>query len=565
MPRWLLAAEADRIQDFVFRSSRLVEVVGGSELLARFCKQVPRALMSHHLGRSPEPADVVISAGGAFRLAFDDQDVARAVGRDLAEAYHRVTERTLTVVEPQPFATDGTGPGFDDSSRDVEADLRARKADLRGEVTALAHMPYAAFCASCGIQIAAEFARRHAEETDRYLCRSCLERAAERDRLTEGAAGDGFRSRFMHALRSGGLDVASTPNRPMLPVDADQVGDFDARGFVAYLLADGNACGVLFDGCRDPATMRRLSGKLDDTMWAALANATVPLTKRLAESAAKCNGPVVPVTPLIVAGDDIYALLPAPYAVDFARRVCLEFESRLGAAVAALGLPGGTRPTMSAAVVVCKKSYPYALAHRHGEMLLAQAKELARKAWLRDRLALSTVSFAVVLGGEVAAQEAVGRRGRQYLVPTACPYSVGASGGSPDAAKYTLDATELLDARWRLRDLPGKRRAELRRLFDVGLPTEDRGPAEVFRALAKEWSPRLQTLVARVTPRVGRRSTEEDGLRWRLGGEGEEPLGWRDFDGRTGSARWSGIPDLLELWDFTKDLDREPKDYEETA
>jgi hypothetical protein len=568
MPRWLLAAEADRIQDFVFRSSRLVEAVGGSALLARFCEQVPRTLMRHHLGRDPDAADIVIAAGGAFRLAFDDPQVARAVGRDLAEAYHRATEATLSTADPRPYGANGGDPSFHDASRSAEEDLRAQKADRRGEATALAHVPYVAFCASCGVQLAAEFARRHADERDRYLCCSCLERAAERDRDAAAAPRDGFLSRFFDTLRSAGLDFGAAPGREVLPTDADVVSRFDpTRGYVAYLLADGNNSGVLFDACRDPAAMHLLSDELDKAMWGALAAATALTSRLTASAAAKRNGPVVPVIPLIAAGDDLYTLLPAPYAVDFARRVCLEFESRLGAAADALGLWGGrTRPTMSAAVVVCKKNYPYALAHRHGEVLLAQAKALGRAASLQDGLALSTVSFSVVLGGEVAAEEAAGRRGRQYLVPTARPYSVSAGGGSPDTAKYAVDAFELLDARWRLRKLPGKRRAELRRLFDVDLPAEDGNPEAAFGALGREWAPRFQKLVTRAMSGVRRRRTDEDGLRGvvrRLGGD--EPLGWRGFDGRTASGRWSGLPDLLELWDFALDLGRDPKDYEETA
>ena len=36
---YLLAAEADKIQDLIFRSSRLREVVGASQLLTRFCRR----------------------------------------------------------------------------------------------------------------------------------------------------------------------------------------------------------------------------------------------------------------------------------------------------------------------------------------------------------------------------------------------------------------------------------------------------------------------------------------------------------------------------------------------
>ena len=45
MPRYLLAAEADKIQDFIFRAAKLREVVGGSRLLARFCVEGVNALI----------------------------------------------------------------------------------------------------------------------------------------------------------------------------------------------------------------------------------------------------------------------------------------------------------------------------------------------------------------------------------------------------------------------------------------------------------------------------------------------------------------------------------------
>ena len=93
MKRYLLAAEADKIQDLLFRSAHLREVVGGSQLLTRFCREVPAKLGI--------PADnVLISDGGSFRLLFDTEEQARAFGDELAEVYRRATGGTLTVAEP---------------------------------------------------------------------------------------------------------------------------------------------------------------------------------------------------------------------------------------------------------------------------------------------------------------------------------------------------------------------------------------------------------------------------------------------------------------------------------
>src|SRR5215470_13693508 len=62
----LLAAEADRIQDFIFCASRLREVVGGSQLLSRFCQEGTRALLQHYQGDLVQ--DLIVHDGGAFRI-----------------------------------------------------------------------------------------------------------------------------------------------------------------------------------------------------------------------------------------------------------------------------------------------------------------------------------------------------------------------------------------------------------------------------------------------------------------------------------------------------------------
>ncbi|GIV79007.1 MAG: hypothetical protein KatS3mg050_3401 [Litorilinea sp.] len=72
---YLLAAEADKIQDFIFRSSRLREVVGASQLLTRFCRSVEETLAKDY------NAQVVVNDGGSFRVIFETKDQAVAFRR----------------------------------------------------------------------------------------------------------------------------------------------------------------------------------------------------------------------------------------------------------------------------------------------------------------------------------------------------------------------------------------------------------------------------------------------------------------------------------------------------
>lgn len=566
MTRWLLAAEADKIQDFVFRSSRLVQVAGGSGLLTRFCEEVPPLVIEHHTGRLPArgDADLIIAGGGSFRLTFDDKGVAKAVGHDLAEAYYRATGGSLTVAEPEPYGED-----FDQASRRAEASLRSAKADRRGQSSAAAHLPYIAFCASCGVAMAVDHAARHRDDRPNYICSTCRIKAAERDMLRQAASRERFLSVFHEALLRAGLEAVLPvrPRRDLFPSDADQVGKHDPRRYVGYLVADGNGMGVLFSQCRTAQQMQELSARLTQALWNALAQATVNLADRLRDQT-KEDG-TLPVMPLILGGDDLFALLPAPYALDFARHVCLAFEKEWQNASAELehAIEANRpvrRPTLAAAIVICKANYPYSLAHRQGEALLKRTKELTRMAWLQKRIALSAVDMAVVRGGDVDAAAAARIRGREVLIPTLTPYWVSDRPLTNDAQAYTLNLKQLLDARFALRDLPGKRRAELWELFAVGLPEEGehRTPDAVLTDLSTDWHPRLEAL----RNRIGRRPSDRDNLEKALGllGDAQDTYApWRAFPGRSRQPHAHGLPDALAFWDFGQDLERSLQEYEE--
>lgn len=567
--RWLLAVEADKIQDFVFRSSRLIEVAGGSSLLARFCAAVPQRLMEHYTGRPVAAADpdVIIAAGGSFRLAFDDPRTASAVGRDLAEAYYRATNGSLTVAEPQPYTSAGNASvgSFAAAVEEAEMALREAKADRGEAVLAIAHLPYVAFCSSCGVALATELHARH--ERSNYHCRSCVQREAEREMIHEDPQQERFFGEYLAALRRTGLEGAlpETPTRAMFPRDADDIAQHDARSNVAYLVADGNGMGSLFGRCPDPHTMRRLSETLSTAMWDAVATATVATVTRIEDRRRGGDGDAefkVPVMPLIVAGDDLFVLTPAPYALDFAQHVCREFETRLTSGVRDLGLAGDVRPTMTAVVVVCKKGYPYALAHRRGEQLLRHAKRLARRAQIDSRLGLSLVDFTIVRGSDIAVDADDAAASGKVIRPTARPYCVANGDVPATAAHYALDLQRVLDARYALRALPGKRRAELRELFTRDLPS-GRGREDLLAELRTHWRGQLNKLLNRIGERRG-----GDQALWRgidaLGDPGDVS-GWRRYGGRDDAPFGHGLPDVLAAWDFALDLGKPKSDYEEES
>jgi len=524
MTKWLIAADADQIQNFIFRSSHLREVVGASGLLTKFGKDVEERA----------GADAIVSAGGGFRLAFDSEDEAQEACAVLAESFRQRTGTTLTTAGPteyepeQPPVLSSTQASFRRANQSITLALAEAKYQRAGS-EAVAHAPLVALCASCGVEVASRHAsptpELDADRADRpmYLCDLCWAKAGQRD-----ADQNLFFSRMRKAV---GPDC-----KLFVPPDpADSIGLLDNTRYVAYLLADANSMGKRFNRCDHETDLQALSKRLDKALWDSLAAPVGPLRERIMDSKwPEWSERWMPLAPLIVGGDDMLALLPARWALDAARRIAKHFEKAMTDA-------GDDRPaTIGMAVVICQAHYPYKLAYEHGQHLLESAKRLGKEC------GASTLAFDIVLGNEIAEVDA----DSGYCRATLNPYLLIDGDPTESQQAYGLPLEVLLKQRLDLKDLPGKRRAELRRLFD-----HERLAANPCES-NQQWSNDLDNIVAR-----SRMTTELGAAIQAMGDNGSV---WRNVvrPEKRDAITASGLPDLLRVWDYAFLLDHKIGDYE---
>jgi hypothetical protein len=551
MKRYLLAAEADKIQDFIFSATHLREVVGGSQILARFCDRAegaPQAL-------GVPDGDLVVSGGGSFRVLFDTPEQATRFGEQLAEVYRRAVNGSLTVIDAPEAVDETDDAGFGRAGQVVQEKLRLAKRQRRGR-RATVQFPYVATCASCGVGLATAHQKRHTQdERPQYFCDTCLAKAAERSEKSLGA----FLKPFVQAV----IGEGESPEQYTWPGGARgregaqkeidptlDVGRFDSRNYVAYLLADGNHMGQVFDQC-SKQQMRQLSEGLTKTLRTSLAQATRALkevTCELMQRRPKIKVEnFIPVLPLILGGDDLFALLPAPWALDFAQRFCAEFETQMTKLVDGLGLPNRAqlpkRMTAGAAVVICKANYPFYLAHAIGEERLSQAKQITKRLHQGGGGAMrSVVNFEIILGSQAGAKPQQGP-----FRATLRPYW-NDEAAVPPGWGVRLEA--LLAQRLELYSLPQKRLAQLRALYyPSALPSSaDELP---------DWIARRDALFKR----IGRDERMLEKVKAAF-----DALGGPDWhvSARAGEEGWRGhgIPDLLEAWDFAYQIDQPLRAYE---
>ena len=417
-------------------------------MLSRFCEEVPYLLRPDNT-----KMEVVINAGGSFRILFDDIEKAKVFGADLSEVYRHATGSSLTVAEPVEVKG-GSGK----ASEMAEDNLRKAKRWSAGWQSQ-EQMPYMAFCASCGVGLAVTYSTYHKSEDKQYLCAPCLNKSTERkghDHAEE--LGPFLKALYKEVIKEPDkLALASSPGKEYLNERSkkdptEDIADYDSRRYVAYLLADGNATGEVFGKCESFDQMSELSDGLTDVIRQALA---VP-TKKIMD-----NNPsddlFIPVLPLILGGDDLFALIPAPWALDFSQSFCQVYESEMHKLVKRLNLIV-PRPTVSAAVVICKSKHPYKLAHEAGEASLKDAKQTGKRIKLEEKKPYSTINFEVVLGGRLISDTPSGD-----VRPTLRPYWVMDN----DESDWGLSLQRLIEQRWELRGIPNKRLSELQSLYDL--------------------------------------------------------------------------------------------------
>lgn len=559
----LLAAEADHIQNFLFRSARLREIVGGSQLLARFCREVPKSL-----GVTDE--QIITSDGGSFYIKFDDEDAARAFGAELAEVHYRATGSTVSVATPVPYDEQNYGA----ASKQAARALSQAKQSLGGPV-ATAHFPHVALCASCGIGLAERHQERFpGDVSPNYLCCSCRRKAEERwqgkeerQRGEKDPAGD-FLQEFYSVLRPQEWDENDWaqydwpgrhgPTRYRATASA-AVARSDPRDYVAYIVADGNGMGEIFGECKKEAFVKGLSQELTPVLRESLAAPIRDLMKRWKQEDSNKER-MIPVLPLIMGGDDLFALVPARWALDIARRFCRTFQRRINEKVLTLTRQYGETPvspiTMTATIVVCKQSYPYYLAHEVGEERLKAAKQVVKALVQQEGRYLSAVDFEFIVSSQLPRP---GREKEPKRRATLRPYWVTPeeeTAGPPP--EWGLKIEDLLRWRLDLGQLPSRQLSRLRELYD---PIEIPQPGD---SRESAWESRREDLLTRACRDY----------------EGQEDLpvvqavktlvgqGLADWSliQRTDDEKdeWQGhpLPDLLRVWDFARKLDKSDVAYE---
>lgn len=423
-----LAGDVDAIKDFVFETSSLPQIRGGSELLQECEEEIKRRY---------GPAAVIYCAGGSFLLKLPPQLVG-AVRREIQQVYRdRTLAATVTIVSeegdpvhsrPPTEIQDGWAGRLCRAAAGIDGNFGLRMAALAARMREAKTMPYAApfyealpfgrRCERCGKRMATS---REPVQQPRWLCLVCERRDSTGRTQRKQIHGTDVRGRFNQRFwEKHGRDLSARQ-----PEDLDTLVEEAGRDYLALLYADGNDIGRLLQSLRREEEYRLISNALIDGTQQALYDALVQV----------CRGALTrqrywPFDIVNVGGDDVTVLVQASYAWELAVEFLSRFEQEVNGRISAVGGEGRVeRVTASCGIAIADARYPVRYLERLATSVLKDAKRVAKSG---DSGSRSAISF-LWLPSPVAADTADSLLG-EYTVDGA-----GAGAVSLLARPYTLD------------------------------------------------------------------------------------------------------------------------------
>lgn len=358
---YLYGAEVQGIQDFIYSTNKLKEIVGASELVEEICTEAFKA----QLGKEGfKEEDVLVMAAGKIRYVFHNKTECEKLVREFPK---KVMEMAPGITFSQSVVP-LTG-NYTDVSKALETRLREQR-----------NQPFRS-------------------PTIGYTGVQRSRRTGLPAILSEQVDGEYLDDASIKKLSVMGQGANSTTVRILnnkLFGDKNKVGAYDIsqlsgeNSWIAIVHADGNGLGQVVQKIGDKSEQMKLFSKyLDAATTAAAQKAYAALGEQKKEG---CK--VEPIRPIVLGGDDLTVICRADIALQFVENFLREFERCTGKDGVykdefAKGMAGILREnkifsdrnhlTACAGIAYIKSSYPFYYGYNLAEELCSEAKKESKE------------------------------------------------------------------------------------------------------------------------------------------------------------------------------------------
>ncbi|MGX3011844.1 Cas10/Cmr2 second palm domain-containing protein [Helicobacter sp. 23-1044] len=326
MGEYLYGFSAIGLQDFIFRTNALREIIGASELIKKIDdlgQNLQSFLQENGVNLSKNPKEVILSNAGNFRAIFDNeadlQNVIKYLPKLIAKQSYGL-QITQAVVK------------YDNDYKSANATLESRLKIARNKIT------FPLDFSHCIL--------KHNPKTALPLVSS----DSDKSTLQKLQSFETFNNKHPNVIN----ELSKLSNN---------------KNKIALLYADGNALGAIVRNL-DKTEMKDFSHKLDSATKNAFKKACESTKQNLTKNDS------FKIREVICGGDDLVVVCNADIALDFAKNFLAHFENLTSELAKNLAkyIPNATNLTACAGIAFFNHKYPIHYALKLAKDLCARAK-----------------------------------------------------------------------------------------------------------------------------------------------------------------------------------------------
>jgi hypothetical protein len=372
--KYLYGASIQGIQSFIFKTNKLAEIVGASEIVEHICTK----LFYETVGISNiEEGNIILSAAGNIKFIFDDQikcsDFIRIFPKVVMDFAPGITLSQAVVVYE--------GGNLSKHIDSLELKLKAQRNKMVAP-TEIAFMGLERDRRTAEVAFAI---RKTPKGNVEAVCEATINKRKLVNIEKEDIDKESQESLFK---KISGLNVK---NREMC-FNIEDMTKGNNNSWIAVIHADGNGIGNILQnlGAKLNEAEEAKSKKAYRTFSKALENATKNAAQKAFEMVVKENLTQenrFPIRPVLCGGDDLTVIIRADLALAYTESFLREFEIQTKNEFKVLEEFGITEfregITACAGISYVKESYPLHYALHLAESLCADAKKKVKSATLR--------------------------------------------------------------------------------------------------------------------------------------------------------------------------------------
>jgi hypothetical protein len=373
--KYLYGASVQGIQDFIFKTDKLAEIVGASELVEQICT----TLFLQVSGLTESDQAILQIAAGNVKCEFTDE------------------AKLAYVVRNFPLEVQKMAPGITINQAVVpvegEDNLQKLEEKLKIQRNKIATPLEIGFMGLERDRRTGEIAYKTIKKQNGKL--EIISESTEKKRAVIQADKERCKESSKENLfkKLSELDIRNEEI-------AFHIEDISASGknsWIAVIHADGNGLGQILQGkgkeISEKGKNRDFSKAIEDATKKAVQSvfkSVIEDTKNTWNKEGKFR---YPIRPVIFGGDDLTVIIRADLALEFTRLFLEKFEETSKTEFKSLGINGLNHLTACAGIAFVKKSYPLHYALHLAEELCIDAKKKVKKDLTKNELPKSALAF----------------------------------------------------------------------------------------------------------------------------------------------------------------------------